>query len=104
MNIEIEKKYLIQKPSLNYLYSISDVTVVNITQIYLYSMNGEERRIRKISHLHNDCYYYTTKKRISNISREEDEIIIDLSEFERLKKESDPNYSIIKKKANIVSL
>ena len=45
--LEIERKYLISYPDTAWLEGRPDVTVSEITQTYLLSSEGEERRVRE---------------------------------------------------------
>ena len=59
--IEIERKYLVQKPDLNILSKYVDITTVDIVQSYLTSDNGKERRIRQRGQDGNFSYYINEK-------------------------------------------
>ncbi len=91
--LEIEKKFLVEKPEIKMLENMPLCRGVDITQVYLKSENGTGRRIRN----REGCCYYTEKRRISNGIREESEYKITKSQYENLLKEADENCSPIEK-------
>ena len=98
-NYEIEKKFLIKKPNEDMLLSIKECQKNDIEQIYLKkNSDGLSKRIRKRTNGDNTIYYYTEKKHISNIKREENEKIITLSEYKKYKAYADENLNTINKK------
>lgn len=79
--IEIERKYLIEKPSEEFLNQIGAVKQ-SIMQSYLHSDDLEvERRIRQRGYDGVFSYYYTEKTSISNLSRIETERKISEKEY-----------------------
>ena len=94
-NFEIEKKYLIEYPDIEYLKSISEYT--EIEQIYLKSDLGVSERIRKRGKDGNYLYYHTIKIPITDMTRIEEEKLISLSEYEEFKKRADDRFNIIYK-------
>lgn len=62
---EIERKYLIEYPDLEWLDSLPNCQKVDIEQIYLRSEPDEEIRIRRRG-LGRDAMYYLTERRITN--------------------------------------
>lgn len=89
-NIEIERKFLIVLPSMEYLMSREGCTKLEITQTYLIKRNEDtERRIRKIKDGEKTAYIYTEKRNLSRLSRHEDEHEISEDEYnERYMNES----------------
>ena len=88
---EIERKYLIRYPDIRTLKAQKGVEQWEIMQIYLtVSGPGETRRIRQVVSGGELKYYKTFKKRLSDLSCEEDEGEIDQLEFIRLCQEQQP--------------
>ncbi|MCF0228178.1 MAG: hypothetical protein HUJ76_00615 [Parasporobacterium sp.] len=90
--LEIERKYLIRKPSDREIADLDCRSITEITQVYLTeTKEGVSRRIRKRG---NDregyLYYYTEKEHISSSVRIERESIIPEEEFASLMEEADP--------------
>lgn len=87
---EIEKKYLIRYPDPAQLQAMPGCEAWEITQIYLEDGEGGlTRRIRKVLCNGETRYYRTFKRRLTDLSCEEDEGEIDLEAFERLHRERD---------------
>ena len=86
MNIETERKFLIVRPDESLLTAQDGCRVLDITQTYLMINNvtGEERRIRRIEENGKVSYVLTEKRRISTVSREENEREISREEYEKL--------------------
>ena len=84
IGVEIEKKYIIEKPSFDILAAMPSYTVSDILQIYLTSERGQTRRIRRRSYKDKIHFYETTKIRIDRISSTEMEREISEAEFLRL--------------------
>ena len=90
-HFEIERKYLIRYPDIALLQAQKGVEQWEITQIYLtVSGPGETRRIRQVVSGGEIKYYKTFKRRLSDLSCEEDEGEIDQLEYIRLSKEVQP--------------
>ena len=88
---EIERKYLIRYPDIKTLLAQKGVEQWEIVQIYLtVSGPGETRRIRQVVSGGEIKYYKTFKKRLSDLSNEEDEGEIDQLEYIRLSQEQLP--------------
>ena len=68
---EIERKFLIEMPDINYLNSLPNCKSLNIVQTYLKSSQNEESRIRQRGKDGNFIYTLTTKKTISPVERVE---------------------------------
>lgn len=88
--LEIERKYLIEYPNIPWLESRPEVTVSEITQTYLTSAEGEERRVRMRREGDTVTYCYTIKRKVTAVTREEREEIITEDEYANLLCEADP--------------
>ena len=69
---EIERKFLIEKPDIDFLNSLPNCNKVDIIQTYLQT-DGEETRIRQRGTNGNYIYTITTKKTITKLKRIENE-------------------------------
>ena len=88
---EIERKYLIRYPDVNTLLAQKGVEQWEIVQIYLTVQGpGETRRIRQVVSGGEIKYYKTFKRRLTDLSNEEDEGEIDQLEYIRLCREQAP--------------
>ena len=88
---EIERKYLIRYPDIEMLKAQRGVEQWEIVQIYLtVTAPGETRRIRQVVCNGEIRYYKTFKRRLSDVSCEEDEGEIDQLEYIRLSREGQP--------------
>ena len=88
---EIERKYLIRYPDIKKLQAQKGVEQWEIVQIYLtVSGPGETRRIRQVVSGGEIKYYKTFKRRLTDLSNEEDEGEIDQLEFIHLSQEQQP--------------
>lgn len=97
--VEIERKFLIEKPDLEKLASKVHITVVDIVQTYLVpNKNDVERRVRKRGTQDSYTYYLTTKTQINNLKRFEVEERITQKEYLTLLGQADPLTSTIVKK------
>ena len=86
---EIERKYLIYFPNIKELENMPNCTKVDITQTYLKSDDGVERRIRARGIDGDYLYYLTEKRKVSNLKRIEIERKLTQSEYLKLLMESD---------------
>ena len=68
---EIERKFLIEMPDINFLNSLPNCKSLSIIQTYLKSAQNEESRIRQRGKYGNFIYKLTTKKTISPVERVE---------------------------------
>ena len=85
MHIETERKFLIERPDEDELKKYG-CRVLGITQTYL-TINGEtgeETRVRRIEENGDVKYVFTEKKRITDVSRYENEFEISKDEYEKL--------------------
>ena len=94
-NLEIEKKFLIRYPDIEYLKSVSEYT--DIEQIYLKSESGVSERIRKRGKDGEYLYYHTVKIPVSDMTRIEEERVVTKEEYENLKKRADEKFNVIYK-------
>lgn len=95
--LEIERKFLIEYPDINWLDSNPLCKRVEIIQTYLRADEGEERRIRQRGANGNFVYFYTHKKRVSDLKRIESEHRISKEEYLRLLMEADTEKRQIRK-------
>lgn len=94
---EIERKYLIRRPSMALLKKLGAEMKIHITQTYLTPKDGWERRIRE-NLTQSELYFtYTEKSAINDMTREENEKKIEPLEYYQLMKEKDPECMTIKK-------
>lgn len=96
---EIERKYLIKRPSAETLSELPDAAADEIAQTYLTpAENGAMRRVRKRGAAERGYkYYYTEKIDVSFGERIELEHEITEEEYSRLLPEADPDRSPIEK-------
>lgn len=92
---EIERKYLIRYPDMNWLNGSAEKT--EITQTYLVSRDGRTERVRKRGLNGVYVYTHTQKSRISDVKRIELEREISPEEYEHLLQYADPARSVIHK-------
>lgn len=94
--VEIEQKFLIKSFDIKEIPA--HVTVSQIVQDYLISINdGEQRRVRSRTDDGGTSYFYTVKRKISPGVRIEIERIIDQEEYNRLLGLKDQKFQTIKK-------
>ena len=82
--IEIERKYIIRKPSLEVLSKQEEYSHSDIEQIYLPTSTGETDRVRRREYTDGARYYRTRKLRIDGMSAVETEGEITPEEYSRL--------------------
>lgn len=97
MPLEIERKYLIEKPNIASLKNYTEVEESQIQQTYLTSPKDKEIRIRKHTSRGVDSYFYTQKTKNNNVSRFEVEQKITKQEYDYLNNFADPNKETIHK-------
>ena len=79
---EIERKYLIRRPDIQWLESLPSCRKVEIIQTYLdISVSDEETRVRQRGNNGSFLYYLTTKQRISDVKRVEVEKRLSKEEY-----------------------
>lgn len=79
--LEIERKFLIEKPNIYYLANLPNCQKVEIIQTYLNSTDDEEIRIRQRGENGSYIYTLTKKKKIKNATRQETEKRITQKEY-----------------------
>ena len=94
--LEIERKYLIKYPNINFLNNYAFCEKVEISQSYLTLPNNEKIRIRKRGLNNNYIYFKTIKKNINNIKRIEIENRLTEQEYLSYLNESIETYTITK--------
>ena len=94
---EIERKFLIDYPNLKQLRSMPNCTEVDITQTYLKSCDGIERRVRARGINGDYVYYVTEKKKVSGMKRIETERRLTQDEYLQLLMEADNHLHTIHK-------
>ena len=101
--LEIERKYLIDKPSEADLCARFSARYRDITQTYLLSRSGEGRRVRRS--VFDDgrvLYQETVKIAVSVLTSEERERTLDAEEYERLLLLRDPERQTIEKRRYVI--
>jgi CYTH domain-containing protein len=101
--IEIERKYLIDRPCEQTLRSLAGAHYRDIVQTYLASEKGSARRVRKS--VYDDgrvAYVETVKRRQSDLSAEEYERTLDEEEYARLLREADQTRTPIEKRRYMI--
>ena len=94
---EIERKFLIKYPDIQWLESIPNCQRVEIIQTYLNSKDGEEVRVRQRGMNGNYIYFQTTKKKVSDVKRVEIERRLPKDEYLTLLMEADSTKRQIRK-------
>ena len=84
VGVEIERKYIIEKPDFERLGEAAGYTVSDIVQIYLPAEKGQTHRIRSRAYKDKTVYIETRKIRIDKMSVTEIEREIEEEEFLRL--------------------
>lgn len=95
--LEIERKYLIERPEPNLLARLINCKKVDIIQTYLTAQEDEERRVRQRGIDGDYIFTLTKKKQVSDISRIETEKRITEREYLNLLNEADTSLHQIKK-------
>ena len=96
-NIEIEKKYIILKPTSDELFGMQDYSSSEIEQIYLSSPLGITHRVRSRKFSDKTVFTETTKVKIDKMSAYENEREITEEEFNSLAEHRDEQTRPIKK-------
>lgn len=95
--LEIERKYLIEYPDIQWLESNPKCRRIEIIQTYLKSSEGEEVRVRQRGINGNYIYFKTIKKKVSPVKRVEIEKRLSQSEYLTLLMEADTGKRQIRK-------
>lgn len=91
IHYEIEHKYLIAYPDENLLLTQDDAKKIEISQTYLTKGdNGENRRVRSWKEEGRITYFYTEKKKLSDLKRIENEKEISADRYAELLRQKDP--------------
>lgn len=99
---EIERKYLVRYPDLSVLQAQPGVQRWEIVQIYLSSAEGETRRVRQVVCDGDIKYYRTFKRRLTDLSAEEDEAEITPVEYLEYAREQAPgSHPVVKTRYRI---
>lgn len=84
MALEIERKFLIEKPDLHWIEKNTDCEIVQIVQTYLgRNAEGFGNRVREMKIQGVKKYFHTAKKSLSGITRIELEKEISKKEYEK---------------------
>ena len=94
---EIERKYLIRYPDLDWLASLPNCKKVEIIQTYLNSPSGVQIRVRKRGDEGHYVYYRSEKRKISETRRVEVEGRLTREEYLRCLTDADPTARPIEK-------
>lgn len=94
---EIERKYLIEYPDIQWLENNSNCQRIEIIQTYLKSDKDEEVRIRQRGLNGNYIFFKTTKRKVSDVKRVEVEKRLSQTEYLTLLMEADTNKHQIRK-------
>ena len=95
--LEIERKFLIEYPDLQWLESMPNCRRVEIMQYYLPAREGEELRIRRRGENGSYIYYKTLKRRISEFKRIEIEERLTKGEYQSLLMNVEPGAKPVRK-------
>ena len=95
--LEIERKFLIAYPDLDWLERQPNCRKVDIIQTYLLPEDGDEVRVRQRGENGSYIYYKTRKRRISDAVRLEVEEQLSQDEYLRLLMDADPGKRPIRK-------
>lgn len=94
---EIERKFLIEYPDINWLESLKNCQRVEIIQTYLKSLNDDEVRVRQRGMDGNYIYFKTIKRKISDLKRVEIEKRLTKDEYLTLLMDADTEKRQIRK-------
>ena len=94
---EIERKYLIEYPDIDWLENNPTCQRIEIIQTYLNSEDGDEIRVRQRGIEGNYIYFQTIKKKVSGVKRVEIERRLSQSEYLKLLMDADTTKRQIRK-------
>lgn len=94
---EIERKFLIEYPDTAALEKMPNCKRIEIIQTYLTAPQGQEMRVRQRGSDGNYIYFLTTKRKVTELKRIEEERKISQNEYLRLLMEADPSRRPIRK-------
>ena len=95
---EIERKFLIEYPDLEWLENLEDCRMVDIVQTYLIAPRGEELRVRERGEKGHNMYYLTVKRNVSPMKRIEVEKRLTRKQYKDFMLEADPTRRTVYKK------
>ncbi len=95
--LEIERKYLIEYPDIEWLESQPNCKRIEIIQTYLTSCNGDEVRVRQRGIDGHYVYYKTTKRKVSGLKRIEVERRLTQSQYLTLLMDADISLHPVRK-------
>ncbi len=95
--IEIERKFLIEYPDVDWLEKAPDCTRLELVQTYLKSETDDEIRVRRCFADGKASYCKTVKRSVSDITRIENENCITEKEYRELLKQADPERRPVEK-------
>lgn len=95
--LEIERKFLIEYPDIEWLESVESCEKIEIIQTYIKSDSGDEVRVRQRGVDGNYIYFQTTKRKITDIKRVETERRLSQKEYLRLLMDADTSRRQIRK-------
>ena len=95
--LEIERKFLIRYPKVSWLADRQGSRCAELTQTYLRSDGHSSRRVRSWTESGKTVWYETSKRMVTDITREEIEREISEEEYLALLKEADPARHPIRK-------
>lgn len=95
--LEIERKYLIEYPDIDWLENNPTCQRIEIIQTYLNSEDGDEIRVRQRGIEGNYIYFQTIKKKVSGVKRVEIERRLSQSEYLKLLMDADTTKRQIRK-------
>lgn len=94
---EIERKFLIEYPDINWLENFANCKRIEIIQTYLKSIGEDEVRVRQRGMNGNFIYFKTIKKKVSELKRVEIEKRLSKDEYLTLLMEADTERRQIRK-------
>jgi len=94
---EIERKYLIAYPDIEWLETNPTCQRIEIIQTYLNSSDGDEVRVRQRGIDGNYIYFQTTKKKVTDVKRVEIERRLSQAEYLKLLMDADTTKRQIRK-------
>ena len=95
--LEIERKYLIRYPEESWLDGLPGSSRAELVQTYLKSADGETQRVRTWTENGRTLRYHTVKRRLTDLTRIEEEREITETEYQELLREEDPDRRPIRK-------
>ena len=95
--LEIERKFLIAYPDLDYMASLPNCRKVDIRQTYLKEQNDEHVRVRARGEAGSYTYFKTTKRTLTDMTRIEVEQRLTEEEYNLLLLDADPERRPIEK-------